>query len=148
MNLIARSHLLNFVTVKYLHVHILMIRISFCDCSLTSCTNSKLVCFLIGCKWCGVPFPLVSLQERFSVFALSCATCIFQRPIFLTDSHVSCYIGGLFFAKKMHSEGYVTMLDPFQKKYGKLMGGLLYFPAFLAELFWSAAILASLGECL
>ena len=53
--------------------------------------------------------------------------------------------GGLFFAKKMRSEGYVTMLDPFQRKYGGRMGGLLYIPALLGEVFWSAAILAALG---
>ena len=37
------------------------------------------------------------------------------------------------------------MLDPFQQKYGKRMGGLLYIPALLGEIFWSAAILAALG---
>ena len=53
--------------------------------------------------------------------------------------------GGLFFANKMRSEGYVTMLDPFQRKYGERMGGLLYIPALLGEVFWSAAILSALG---
>ena len=37
------------------------------------------------------------------------------------------------------------MLDPFQQSYGKRMGGLLYIPALLGEIFWSAAILAALG---
>lgn len=37
------------------------------------------------------------------------------------------------------------MLDPFQEKYGPRMGGLLYIPALLGEIFWSAAILAALG---
>lgn len=54
-------------------------------------------------------------------------------------------IGGLFFAEKMRTEGYVTMLDPFQLKYGQRMGGLLYIPALLGEVFWTAAILAALG---
>jgi len=53
--------------------------------------------------------------------------------------------GGLFFANKMRSQGYVTMLDPFQRKYGERMGGLLYIPALMGEVFWSAAILAALG---
>ena len=53
--------------------------------------------------------------------------------------------GGIFFANKMRSEGYVTMLDPFQRKYGERMGGLLYVPALLGEVFWSAAILSALG---
>jgi len=54
--------------------------------------------------------------------------------------------GGLFFANKMRSQGYVTMLDPFQRKYGERMGGLLYIPALMGEVFWSAAILAALGK--
>ena len=37
------------------------------------------------------------------------------------------------------------MLDPFQEKYGPRMGGLLFIPALLGEIFWSAAILAALG---
>jgi len=56
--------------------------------------------------------------------------------------------GGLFFANKMRSQGYVTMLDPFQRKYGERMGGLLYIPALMGEVFWSAAILAALGKTL
>ena len=39
----------------------------------------------------------------------------------------------------------MTMLDPFQGKYGNRMGGLLFIPALMGEVFWSAAILASLG---
>lgn len=48
----------------------------------------------------------------------------------------------------MRTEGYVTMLDPFQRKYGERMGGLLYIPALLGEVFWSAAILSALGATL
>ena len=32
-------------------------------------------------------------------------------------------IGGFLFAEKMRAANYVTMLDPFQKKYGRKMGG-------------------------
>ena len=45
----------------------------------------------------------------------------------------------------MRAKRYVTMLDPFQEKYGTRMGGLLYIPAFLGDIFWSAAILNALG---
>jgi len=38
------------------------------------------------------------------------------------------------------------MLDPLQRKLGKRMGGLLYLPALCGELFWSAAVLAALGN--
>nr|WLN44348.1 AAT9 [Sinonovacula rivularis] len=61
---------------------------------------------------------------------------------------VSLIIGGFFFAEKMRTQGYVTMLDPFSQKYGERMGGLLYIPALLGEVFWSAAILAALGATL
>jgi len=62
------------------------------------------------------------------------------------DDGFWAFIGGLFFANKMRSQGYVTMLDPFQRKYGERMGGLLYIPALMGEVFWSAAILAALGN--
>ncbi|RXN04793.1 high-affinity choline transporter 1-like protein [Labeo rohita] len=61
---------------------------------------------------------------------------------------LSLVVGGLFFAKPMRSKGYVTMLDPFQQIYGKRMGGLLFIPALLGEIFWSAAILSALGATL
>ncbi|XP_026074649.1 high-affinity choline transporter 1 [Carassius auratus] len=61
---------------------------------------------------------------------------------------LSLVVGGLFFAKPMRSQGYVTMLDPFQQLYGKRMGGLLFIPALLGEIFWSAAILSALGATL
>ncbi|XP_041700493.2 high-affinity choline transporter 1-like [Coregonus clupeaformis] len=61
---------------------------------------------------------------------------------------LSLVIGGLFFAKPMRSRGYVTMLDPFQQIYGKRMGGLLFIPALMGEIFWSAAILSALGATL
>ncbi|CAC5389089.1 SLC5A7 [Mytilus coruscus] len=58
----------------------------------------------------------------------------------------SLWFGGYFFAKRMRSQGYVTMLDPIQQKYGDRMGGLLYLPSLMGELFWSAAILGALGQ--
>ncbi|XP_037542290.1 high-affinity choline transporter 1-like [Nematolebias whitei] len=61
---------------------------------------------------------------------------------------LSLVVGGFFFAKPMRSRGYVTMLDPFQQLYGKRMGGLLFIPALMGEIFWSAAILSALGATL
>ncbi len=61
---------------------------------------------------------------------------------------LSLVFGGFLFARKMRREGYVTMIDPFQRKYGERMGGLLFIPALLGEIFWSAAILSALGNCL
>ncbi|CAH8862857.1 unnamed protein product [Trichobilharzia szidati] len=61
---------------------------------------------------------------------------------------ISLIIGGLFFANRMRTLGYVTMLDPFQHKYGERMCGLLFIPALLGEVFWTAAILSALGATL
>ncbi|KAL3315199.1 hypothetical protein Ciccas_006171 [Cichlidogyrus casuarinus] len=68
-----------------------------------------------------------------------------QAPI---GYSLSLIIGGLFFATKMREEGYVTMLDPFQYKFGDFMTGLLFIPALMGEVFWSAAILSALGATL
>ncbi|KXJ09271.1 high-affinity choline transporter 1 isoform X2 [Exaiptasia diaphana] len=57
----------------------------------------------------------------------------------------SLAIGGLFFAKIMRKRKYVTMIDPFQERYGKHIGSIMYFPALMGEIFWSAAILSALG---
>ena len=59
---------------------------------------------------------------------------------------LSLVFGGILFAKRMRAEGYVTMLDPFQLKYGQRVGGLMFIPALLGEVFWSAAILSALGS--
>jgi len=61
---------------------------------------------------------------------------------------LSLSMGGLFFATKMREAKYITMLDPLQDKYGKVMGACLYLPALLGETFWSASILAALGATL
>uniref|UniRef100_A0A915B5X4 High-affinity choline transporter 1 n=1 Tax=Parascaris univalens TaxID=6257 RepID=A0A915B5X4_PARUN len=61
---------------------------------------------------------------------------------------LSLVLGGVLFAKRMRQQGYVTMLDPFQLKYGQRVGGLLFIPALLGEVFWSAAILSALGATL
>jgi len=58
---------------------------------------------------------------------------------------LSLCVGGFLFAKIMRRRGYITMLDPFQERYGIRVGGLMYIPAFLGELIWSAATLNSLG---
>nr|XP_054758847.1 high-affinity choline transporter 1-like [Lytechinus pictus] len=59
---------------------------------------------------------------------------------------LSFVINGLFFAKQMRAAKYVTMIDPFQEKYGNRMGGLLFLAAITGELLWCAAILAALGS--
>nr|XP_001339635.2 high-affinity choline transporter 1-like [Danio rerio] len=80
-----------------------------------------------------------------SVYVPGCGLAWAQAPF---GYALSLVVGGLFFAKPMRSRGYVTMLDPFQQLYGQRMGGLLFIPALLGEIFWSAAILSALGATL
>ncbi|XP_005230620.1 high affinity choline transporter 1-like [Falco rusticolus] len=58
---------------------------------------------------------------------------------------LSLVIGGFFFVNPMRSKNYVTVMDPLQETYGNMMGSLLFIPPLLGEVFWFAAILASLG---
>lgn len=60
-----------------------------------------------------------------------------------------CFLfAGLLFVKKMREREYVTMLDPFQEKYGPVMTALLYIPTVLGDIFWLAMTLATLGSAL
>lgn len=54
--------------------------------------------------------------------------------------------GGFFFAKPMRENNYVTMMDPFQKKYGDIMSSVLILPTLVADVLWVARTLVSLGE--
>lgn len=54
--------------------------------------------------------------------------------------------GGLFFAKPMRSGRYITMMDPFQQRYGNFCTTLLLLPALIGDILWVASILAGLGN--
>ncbi|XP_077424892.1 high-affinity choline transporter 1-like isoform X2 [Vanacampus margaritifer] len=58
---------------------------------------------------------------------------------------VNFLCAGLFFAKPMRSKRYVTMLDPFQHRYGQLFTTAILFPALFSDILWAACILAGLG---
>eukprot|EP00064_Thunnus_orientalis_P006016 superscaffoldBa00000607_g6030 len=58
---------------------------------------------------------------------------------------VSFIIGGLFFAKPMRDKKYITMMDPFQVKYGKVLSGALVLPALLVDVLWVSCTLLGLG---
>ena len=68
------------------------------------------------------------------------------RLVFEPINSTHFVLGGIFFARRMRREGYVTMLDPLQDVFGGRMGGLLFLPALCGEVFWSAGILAALGK--
>ncbi|XP_037638754.1 high-affinity choline transporter 1-like [Sebastes umbrosus] len=54
-------------------------------------------------------------------------------------------VGGLFFAEPMRDRKYVTMMDPFQIKYGTRLSGLLSVAPLLSEIIWVTSTLISLG---
>ncbi|XP_028656273.1 high affinity choline transporter 1-like [Erpetoichthys calabaricus] len=54
-------------------------------------------------------------------------------------------IGGLFFVKPMRVKNYVTMMDPFQIKYGHALTGVFFILAFIGDVMWVACVLAALG---
>ncbi|XP_041640518.1 high-affinity choline transporter 1-like [Cheilinus undulatus] len=58
---------------------------------------------------------------------------------------VSFVIGGLFFAKPMRDKKYITMMDPFQIKYGKVLSGALVLPSLLVDVLWVSCTLLGLG---
>ncbi|WP_311775191.1 sodium:solute symporter family protein [Alkalihalobacillus sp. TS-13] len=58
---------------------------------------------------------------------------------------LSLIIGGIFYARKMRSYEFMTMIDPLEMRFGKKVAGVLYIPALLGEIFWSGAILTALG---
>ena len=58
---------------------------------------------------------------------------------------LSLILGGIFFARIMRRLEFTTLLDPFERRFGKGVAAVLFFPALAGEIFWSAAILLALG---
>uniref|UniRef100_A0AC35TZ73 High-affinity choline transporter 1-like n=1 Tax=Rhabditophanes sp. KR3021 TaxID=114890 RepID=A0AC35TZ73_9BILA len=96
--------------------------------------------FTMTATWVGGAYINGTAEALYNGGLLGC-----QAPV---GYALSLVLGGVLFAKKMREEGYVTMLDPFQIKYGQRVGGLMFIPALLGEVFWSAAILSALGATL
>uniref|UniRef100_A0A1I7TE78 High-affinity choline transporter 1 n=1 Tax=Caenorhabditis tropicalis TaxID=1561998 RepID=A0A1I7TE78_9PELO len=96
--------------------------------------------FTMTATWVGGAYINGTAEALYNGGVLGC-----QAPV---GYAISLVMGGLLFAKKMREEGYITMLDPFQHKYGQRIGGLMYLPALLGETFWTAAILSALGATL
>ncbi len=59
---------------------------------------------------------------------------------------VSLILGGLFFARRMRACGFTTLIDPFERRFGKRWAAVLSAPAIAAETFWSAELLVALGS--
>ncbi|KAM3585608.1 uncharacterized protein V6R79_022690 [Siganus canaliculatus] len=64
------------------------------------------------------------------------------------QTSITFLIGGLFFAKPMRENKYVSMMDPFQRKYGKQLTAVLATAPVVAEVIWLAGTLTALGVTL
>lgn len=58
---------------------------------------------------------------------------------------ISLLLGGLLFAKKMRAYEYTTLVDPFEVRFGKKWAAVLFLPAMLGEVIWSASLLVGIG---
>lgn len=54
--------------------------------------------------------------------------------------------GGLFFAKPMRDQNFVTILDPFRVKYGRVISGIMGLVSVLNDIMWMPITLTALGE--
>ncbi|XP_075951067.1 high-affinity choline transporter 1-like [Anarhichas minor] len=61
------------------------------------------------------------------------------------QTSISFIIGGLFFAKPMRENNYISMMDPFQRKYGKGLTMVLAIIPLITEVVWIPTTLISLG---
>jgi len=59
---------------------------------------------------------------------------------------ISLILGGLFFARRMRTCGFTTLIDPFEARFGRRWAAVLSLPAMAAETFWSAELLVALGS--
>lgn len=60
--------------------------------------------------------------------------------------HLFLHPGGLFFAEPMRNNKYVTMMDPFQIKYGKVPMAALSLASLISEIMWVTGTLIGLGK--
>ncbi|XP_076454747.1 high-affinity choline transporter 1-like [Babylonia areolata] len=61
---------------------------------------------------------------------------------------VGLVLGGAFFAGPMRRARYITMLQPVEERYGRLVACLVYLASLCGDVFWTAAILNALGTSL
>ncbi len=61
---------------------------------------------------------------------------------------LSLILGGVFFARVMRRHEFTTLIDPFEARFGAAWAVVLFVPAMLAEVFWSAELLVAIGSTL
>ncbi|XP_059182344.1 high affinity choline transporter 1-like [Centropristis striata] len=54
-------------------------------------------------------------------------------------------VGAIFFVKPIRSKNYVTLMDPFQEKYGNTVAAVIFVPGLIGDILWIACILGALG---
>ncbi|XP_029930127.1 high affinity choline transporter 1-like [Myripristis murdjan] len=95
--------------------------------------------FTLTATWVGGGF-ILGIAEAVYNPTLGLVWALMPVPYVLTF-----FLGGFFFAKPMRENKYVTMMDPFQKKYGNVLSSALIMPALVADVLWVARTLVSLG---
>ncbi|XP_003963885.1 high-affinity choline transporter 1-like isoform X1 [Takifugu rubripes] len=95
--------------------------------------------FTMTATWVGGGF-IVGTAE--AVYNPSMGLTWAVMPITATMCFV---IGGLFFAEPMRNNKYVTMMDPFQIKYGKVATAALSVASLISEIMWVTGTLIGLG---
>lgn len=96
--------------------------------------------FTLIATWVGGAFVNGTAE---AMFTKGLAWC--QVPI---GYSLSLLFGAALFVRPMRKAEHVTMLDPFQERYGASVGGLLFLPALCGDLFWCGAVLRALGSSL
>ncbi|XP_073330492.1 high affinity choline transporter 1-like isoform X2 [Pagrus major] len=95
--------------------------------------------FTLTATWVGGGFILGIAEATYNP-TLGAVWALMPVPYVLTF-----FLGGFFFAKPMRENRYVTMMDPFQQKYGNFLSSALILPALVADVLWVARTLVSLG---
>ncbi|HEY4312555.1 MAG TPA: sodium:solute symporter family protein [Pirellulales bacterium] len=58
---------------------------------------------------------------------------------------LSLILGGIIFAGPMRRFEFTTLIDPFESRFGRGWAAVLFLPAMLGEVFWSAELLVAIG---
>jgi high affinity choline transporter 7 len=84
-------------------------------------------------------------------YLLGTAEAVYHSSIALGAQGGLCFgasliLGGLFFANTMRRHEFTTLIDPFEARFGKVWAVVLFVPAMLGEVFWSAELLVAIGS--
>jgi high affinity choline transporter 7 len=84
-------------------------------------------------------------------YLLGTAEAVFKSSLALGIQGGLCFglsliLGGLFFARRMRRYEFTTLIDPFEARFGRAWAAVLFLPAMLGEVFWSAELLVAIGS--